>query len=113
MYIIEVPGTPWASTSPNQQAAWNNILASNAGQNNYIADTVWTASTSAGIGWNGGNYNTYLGTQFANSPLDWQTATLMHEMAHPTTGYPSTYGGGVVDKLPPYSQQSLADNCVK
>ncbi|HXN74379.1 MAG TPA: RHS repeat-associated core domain-containing protein [Candidatus Acidoferrales bacterium] len=112
MTVIQVPMTPAVLTAPNDAEAWNAIAQSNAGQNNYAAYTSWT--TSAGTtAWNQESYSTFVGTVFSNLALGQQAAVFMHEMAHPTTGYSSTYANGAMEQPDsPYSPQNLFVNCV-
>jgi hypothetical protein len=99
----------------------SNQTTSNSNASVLLAETVWSGAVSGNVVvWNQQSYNTYVGTQFANLSPDEQTAVLMHEMAHPTTGYTSAMsatnypnGQGVIDQPnSPYSSQSLLAHCV-
>ncbi len=74
-------------TSANAMTAYNTMLGSNAGQNNYLAITVWSTSCPTCSAWNGQMYWTYVGTKFAGLNVSQQQTVLIHEMAHPYTGY--------------------------
>ena len=119
MNIATVPNPSFVAPSSADLGAYNDVLAGNAvyqsGSTDYrvVAETAWQTSPGT-IAWNGGPYNTYVGEQFLQgTDPEWQTATLMHEMSHPITGYSQTYGNFVMENNDsPYSIFNLWKNCV-
>jgi len=121
MNIESVP-SPAVLTGSGDTSAYNQMVDANANlsdPNQPSAVTAFGFSSPTGPGWNGGQFDTFVGTKFANSGPEAQEAVLMHEMAHPLTGYSGAYGMdangvGVLDQPnSEYSPQSLLENCVK
>jgi RHS repeat-associated protein len=94
MNLIDVPYFPYAfGTNQTANAAWTAISNSNTGQNNLLAQTTWSTICPTCGAWNGGPYSTFVGNNFAGLTLSGQQGVLIHEMAHPNTGYGGNMAG--------------------
>ena len=94
MNLIDVPYNPYAF-GENQESnqAWTFMTDSNSGKNDLGALTVFQAPCPTCRGWNGSPFNTFVGDKFANMSSSGQLGILIHEMAHPATGYAGNMTG--------------------